>query len=39
MTVRDALNLAMDEEMARDPKIFLMGKILLFDDYCRRRSW
>lgn len=25
MTVRDALNLAMDEEMARDPKVFLMG--------------
>lgn len=25
MTVRDALNLAMDEEMARDPRVFLMG--------------
>ena len=25
MTVRDALNLAMDEEMARDSKVFLMG--------------
>ena len=24
--MRDALNLAMDEEMARDPKVFLMGK-------------
>ena len=25
MTVRDALNSAMDEEIARDPKVFLMG--------------
>ena len=26
MTVRDALNSAMDEELARDPKVFLMGE-------------
>jgi len=26
MTVRDALNAAMDEEIARDPKVFLMGE-------------
>ncbi len=25
MTVRDALNSAMDEEIGRDPKVFLMG--------------
>jgi pyruvate dehydrogenase E1 component beta subunit len=26
ITVRDALNAAMDEEMARDPNVFLMGE-------------
>lgn len=26
MSVRDALNAAMDEEMARDPKVFIMGE-------------
>lgn len=26
MTVRDALNSALDEELARDPKVFLMGE-------------
>ncbi|KAH3876623.1 pyruvate dehydrogenase E1 component subunit beta, mitochondrial-like [Dreissena polymorpha] len=26
MTVRDSLNMAMDEEIARDPKVFLMGE-------------
>lgn len=26
MTVRDALNSAMDEEMARDDKVFIMGE-------------
>ena len=26
LTVRDALNAAMDEEMARDPRVFLMGE-------------
>jgi pyruvate dehydrogenase E1 component beta subunit len=26
MTVRDALNMALDEEMQRDPKVFLMGE-------------
>ena len=26
MTVRDALNSALDEEMARDDKVFLMGE-------------
>lgn len=26
MTVRDALNLAMDEELERDKKVFLMGE-------------
>lgn len=26
MTVRDALNSAMDEELARDEKVFLMGE-------------
>ena len=26
MTVREALNLAMDEELANDPNVFLIGK-------------
>jgi pyruvate dehydrogenase E1 component beta subunit len=26
VTVRDALNMALDEELARDPKVFLMGE-------------
>ena len=26
MTVRDALNSALDEEMAADPKVYLMGE-------------
>ncbi len=26
MTVRDALNSAMDEEMARDDKVFILGE-------------
>ncbi len=26
MTVREALNSAMDEELARDPKVFLIGE-------------
>ena len=26
MTVRDALNSAMDEEMARDPDVFILGE-------------
>ena len=26
MTVRDALNSAMDEEIARDPNVFLLGE-------------
>jgi pyruvate/2-oxoglutarate/acetoin dehydrogenase E1 component len=26
MTVRDALNSAIDEEMSADPKVFLMGE-------------
>lgn len=26
MTVREALNSALDEELARDPKVFLMGE-------------
>lgn len=26
MTVRDALNSALDEELARDPRVFLMGE-------------
>jgi pyruvate dehydrogenase E1 component beta subunit len=26
MTVRDALNSAMDEEMARDPKVMILGE-------------
>lgn len=26
MTCRDALNQAMDEEMARDPNVFIMGE-------------
>lgn len=26
MTVRDALNMALDEEFARDPKVFIMGE-------------
>lgn len=32
MTVRDALNSAMDEELARDEKVFLMGEeVALYD--------
>ena len=27
MSVRDALNSAMDEEILRDPKVFLMGNL------------
>ncbi len=26
MTVREALNSALDEELTRDPKVFLMGE-------------
>ena len=26
MTVREAINLAMDEELANDPNVFLIGK-------------
>ena len=26
MTIRDALNMAMDEEIERDDKVFLMGE-------------
>ena len=26
MTVRDALNSALDEEMSADPKVFIMGE-------------
>ena len=29
MTVRDALNSALDEEMAADPKVFVMGEEVL----------
>lgn len=28
MTVREAINSAIDEEMARDPTVFIMGKCL-----------
>lgn len=32
MTVRDALNSALDEEMARDEKVFLLGEeVALYD--------
>ena len=32
LTVRDALNAAMDEEIERDPKVFLMGEeVALYD--------
>lgn len=32
MTVRDALNSAMDEEMARDEHVFLMGEeVAMYD--------
>jgi pyruvate dehydrogenase E1 component beta subunit len=32
MTVRDALNSAMDEEIARDDKVFLLGEeVALYD--------
>lgn len=31
MTVRDALNSALDEEMAADPTVFLMGEEVLFN--------
>lgn len=29
MTVREALNSALDEEMSADPKVFLMGEEVL----------
>lgn len=29
MTVRDALNSALDEEMSADPKVFVMGEEVL----------
>ena len=29
MTVREALNTAIDEEMSADPKVFLMGEEVL----------
>ena len=33
MVVRDALNSAIDEEMAADPKVFVIGEeVRLFDD-------
>jgi pyruvate/2-oxoglutarate/acetoin dehydrogenase E1 component len=28
MTCRDALNMAMDEELARDSRVFLMGNLV-----------
>lgn len=32
MTVRDALNMAMDEELERDENVFLMGEeVALYD--------
>ena len=32
MTIRDALNSAMDEEMARDENVFLMGEeVAMYD--------
>lgn len=36
MTVRDALNSALDEEMSADPKVFLMGEevIVMVFLYC-----
>lgn len=30
MTVRDALNSALDEEMSADPKVFIMGEEVLY---------
>ena len=35
MTVRDALNSALDEEMSADPKVFLMGEEVRENDYER----
>lgn len=35
MTVRDALNSALDEEMAADPKVFLMGEEVLKESSAR----
>ena len=31
MTVREALNSALDEEMSADPKVFLMGEEVLLE--------
>lgn len=31
MTVRDALNSALDEEMSADPKVYLMGEEVLWN--------
>ena len=32
LTVRDALNAAMDEEIERDPRVFLMGEeVAMYD--------
>lgn len=30
MTVRDALNAALDEEIARDPSVFVLGEVAAF---------
>jgi pyruvate/2-oxoglutarate/acetoin dehydrogenase E1 component len=33
MTCREAINLAMDEELARDPKTFLIGNTIKLTDF------
>jgi hypothetical protein len=35
MTVRDAINSALDEEMARDERVFILGEEVRLE----RRSW
>ena len=39
MTIRDALNSAMDEEMARDESVFLMGEeVAMYDGAYKVRT-
>ena len=40
MTVREALNMAMDEEIARDERVFLMGEeVAQYDGAYKVSEW
>lgn len=34
MTLRDAINSAIDEEMERDPNVLIMGKLIIITRFC-----